>query len=300
MKHWWKTLVTALVCGLSATIFAACGKQLNAATLENTIPPQQIDEVETPETPVIDTPTEDTRPDTTVCTHDHHELDELIESEPAKCTQDGYNVYRCHDCGETYQVPNGEKALNHDPVTFNTATATEGGKLTTICQRCREILSEEDSAPLGHNDDDEPTTDDPTIDELTMDEPATPVSPLENLDDTYWAVGKCAIKFVGFTLTSQNDQQAIYTGTYTSFRYENGKVSQKLSIYKGSYTLTIRYGTNTAYYLSFTDDNDENNANNNLTYKPATTAGKIVHQFEGDLLFKYNNCTLIFIEDEVQ
>lgn len=66
------------------------------------------------------------------------------------CTTDGYTVYTCTRCGDSY---NGDivKALGHDyrPVTTD-ATCTEDGYVTHTCTRCKTFYKEEGAEKLGH------------------------------------------------------------------------------------------------------------------------------------------------------
>lgn len=66
------------------------------------------------------------------------------------CTTDGYTVYTCTKCGDSYNC-DIVKALGHDyrPVTTD-ATCTEDGYVTHTCTRCKTFYKEEGAEKLGH------------------------------------------------------------------------------------------------------------------------------------------------------
>ena len=75
---------------------------------------------------------------------------EAVKTVKPTCISDGYTVYKCTRCNDTY---NGDvvKALGHEyqPVTTN-ATCTEDGYVTHTCTRCKESYTEPGLEKLGH------------------------------------------------------------------------------------------------------------------------------------------------------
>lgn len=100
--------------------------------------------------------TEDSFDSSSSAEHTHTYLDSTVDP---TCTEDGYDLHVCQDCGYSYQ-DNIVEALGHN-LTFHVdseATCTEKGWGYYGCSRCG-YVSYEEIGPLGHDFSDDYTTD---------------------------------------------------------------------------------------------------------------------------------------------
>ena len=80
------------------------------------------------------------------CTHDYV----ATETVDATCTEDGYVVYTCSICGDTYTEV--LDALGHDYVAVVTdPTCEEGGYTTYTCSRCDDSYVADETEATGHD-----------------------------------------------------------------------------------------------------------------------------------------------------
>lgn len=84
-----------------------------------------------------------------------HILDYIKDVPPGSCTQDGYTVFKCRDCGEIVNKmtdPTRQKAKHTKVTNVINPTCTEQGYTETKCSRCNEVFSVTNyTQPLGHN-----------------------------------------------------------------------------------------------------------------------------------------------------
>ena len=67
------------------------------------------------------------------------------------CTEEGYTVYICQSCGDSYQADK-TAAVGHDYISEEVeASCTEGGGMVYTCTRCGDSYAENATPPLGHS-----------------------------------------------------------------------------------------------------------------------------------------------------
>ena len=88
-------------------------------------------------------------PDTPACEH----TNTTEKTEAPTCTEAGYTVTSCVDCGEEISRVEGAPATGHLNTTTTTvdATCTEAGSITVTCDDCGATVSSTETAALGHN-----------------------------------------------------------------------------------------------------------------------------------------------------
>lgn len=88
------------------------------------------------------------------------------------CTEDGYTVYSCQNCSDTY-VDNNKAALGHDYKSrVIEPTCTEKGRTVYTCASCGDYYSENEIPEIGHNyipEEKAPTCTDPGVTVYTCD-----------------------------------------------------------------------------------------------------------------------------------
>ena len=96
----------------------------------------------------------------TIDAYGDHEYDEntLDVKTPATCTTEGIGVAECIVCQNSYKtvsIPALEHLYDEDDdsswVVENAATCTESGTIVKTCQRCGDVVSRNETDPLGHS-----------------------------------------------------------------------------------------------------------------------------------------------------
>lgn len=262
---------------------------------------------------------------------DHHHV--CVEEVDPTCTENGYRVFHCPDCGDTYQKPTTEAYGHKTEEYVNTPpTCDTAGRAVKHCTRCDQDIEEVVIQPTGKHEYMPVTIQAPTCNQTgtiiyrchcgavepdhetvipTTNHQYNPHThlchcgaqqpPLENLQGSYWRSNdnKFVISFE--TCEAISDQQ--FTGKYTSYQYnqDTGIGKSFAENYAGTYTLTFSNFAQPSIHFDNTANNTYNLQDyNTLTYSEIDYDDTITYQLTGILFKITKNYTLTFMGYEVQ
>lgn len=259
--------------------------------------------------------------------HCHVCVDEVAPT----CTENGYWVFHCPVCGDTYQEPTTEAYGHEEEVHIITSpTCGTTGEAVKHCTRCDQDIESVEIPATGNHEYMPITIQEPTCNQTgaiiyrchcgavdtNRETVISPTShqydphthlchcgaqqpPLENLQGSYWHADKFVILFE--TCVAISDQQ--FTGQYTSYKYnqDTGIGASNTEYYAGTYTLTFSNFAQPSIHFDNTANDTYNLQDyNTLTYSEIDYADTITYQLTGILFKITKNYTLTFMGYEVQ
>ncbi len=354
MKHYFKIIIISFLFSFLSVLLTACGTQFNALTDDGNEYNTKDDSTETPLSEELDhehvfgnwgiikpaTCCEEGKESRTCyCgftetrTLDRLEHDYEEEITSANCTEPGYKIIKCRNCDHISSKIETEPMLEHQLTGYTDIepTCTEPGKISFICDYCRETIKEKAIPANGHQyqeENQEQTCFKPgfhkEICSICGDEKYEELPQLSHeYDDTHNCIycGQAdesiseeseAIEEARKRIENLNnswwkvnerttDEVFLFfnDGKYQTYDSYNSNKNPRNP--KGTYTVLEPNPEKTIYRLSLIDDNPTysvttDSYNNLLTYDITEPNP----QLKGTIFSQYYNWTLTFVKYEVQ